>query len=941
MKSFIFTILTFFCLPYSLYCQNATYSLSIIVKDQLHNRIINAQIALNKSDKEIKTISTNKQGVGFFEKLAPGEYSFTVKAKGFKEYLSEKISLDTVFTRTIEINLEIAPIEESVEIDPSKIANSENYGFRKVLTEEELRLLPDDPEEFERAVRQIMGQSITGEELGITVNGLPKSTLPPKEAIQQIRVDQNIFSAKNSRVGGSGIEVITKAGMTKFEGSVIFSLSDSRFDAKNSFLGIEVPYSNRGYRLNLTGPLTKKSSFIMMLDRGERYSSAAINATTLSDDLRIVNIKQIFAIPRTNHGLDLYLNYDPKDKHKLFFNYVYNINQGKGGVGGFSLPDSLTNSTNQTHSFSISHQYLGAANFTTKSIVSINYSTRKASASNSNPVITVLDAFTSGSYLNRRSTNTNQIKLSNDTEYQHKKHNFQLGFQINFDKRRIYSTENFNGTFLFTGKTAPSLDENNAPLLDSDGNLIMERISSIESYRRNLLFRRNGLSPTQIRQLGGSPDQFTLSSGNPELSVSQIDLAAYIQDNIQLNETTGIGIGLRYEKQTNTKSKLNFSPRMSLIWSPQNNKRKPIFTLPKISLGGGLYFSSFDIETKINEQLLNNTDRVSYFINNSSVLDVFPDIPSLGLLETTSNARNNTFISPNIRNSFQTTFNASISKNITKQFGVNFSFTRANNFRNLITRNVNAPVPNTNNYPLGEIGYVYKIDAVGKSVVDTISISPKLPSPKFGKYVGFLNFGYSFIKGRSNTINGSGSPFDPYDFSNEYSPTLLDGVHNFSMSYFQNLPFDTRINLIGSIRSGSRFNIITGEDTNRDGYYFERPAFASNPNKFGVISTIYGLLDPNPSIGDEIIPRNLGRGPTVYDFNFSLNKSFGFNRDPKTKKAKQSLNINVSVTNIFNITNRGIPIGNMSSPNFLNYLNTSAEFFSNPRRFNFNIGFKF
>jgi len=53
--------------------------------------------------------------------------------------------------------------------------------------------------------------------------------------------------------------------------------------------------------------------------------------------------------------------------------------------------------------------------------------------------------------------------------------------------------------------------------------------------------------------------------------------------------------------------------------------------------------------------------------------------------------------------------------------------------------------------------------------------------------------------------------------------------------------------------SGPPFNIITGHDTNGDTFFTERPAFATDLNKPGVIVTPLGAFDPNPSPGQTII----------------------------------------------------------------------------------------
>lgn len=45
-----------------------------------------------------------------------------------------------------------------------------------------------------------------------------------------------------------------------------------------------------------------------------------------------------------------------------------------------------------------------------------------------------------------------------------------------------------------------------------------------------------------------------------------------------------------------------------------------------------------------------------------------------------------------------------------------------------------------------------------------------------------------------------------------------------------------------------------------------RPGIATDPAKPGVIQTSFGLLDPNPTTGEQILPRNFGRGPAIILF---------------------------------------------------------------------------
>jgi len=159
--------------------------------------------------------------------------------------------------------------------------------------------------------------------------------------------------------------------------------------------------------------------------------------------------------------------------------------------------------------------------------------------------------------------------------------------------------------------------------------------------------------------------------------------------------------------------------------------------------------------------------------------------------------------------------------------------------------------------------------------------------------------------------------------------------------------------LIGN--SGPPFNITTGRDTNGDTSFTERPAFATDLNEPGVVVTPLGAFDPTPSPGQTIIPRNFGRGPGYFTVNLSVGKAFKFGRaiEPKTPppggpsttpatggdqkppakpqiQRPYSLSFSVNATNIFNRVNKSVPVGNMSSPFFLQSPSGSNQFFFGP-----------
>ena len=126
-----------------------------------------------------------------------------------------------------------------------------------------------------------------------------------------------------------------------------------------------------------------------------------------------------------------------------------------------------------------------------------------------------------------------------------------LYFQVEASNLGIDPIFTIDGTFTFSGGTAPMLDTNNRAVLDAGGQPVFVPITSIERYRRTLLFQKLGFSPSQIANLGGGATQFTIVSGDPGLFVRQFDLGTFVSDDWKISRALTLSLGLRYERQTN------------------------------------------------------------------------------------------------------------------------------------------------------------------------------------------------------------------------------------------------------------------------------------------------------------------------------------------------------------------------------------------------------
>lgn len=908
--------------------QNKESNLLITVKDQLDGVITAALVSLMKiGGGNIIQVQSDDSGTAKARNLVAGEYQITVSAAGFKEYKSEKITLKSGSTTRLDVILEIVSIESNVNVSESESVNPDRTAPAVVLNERDLNNLPDKQKDFERALRNLTGAT-DGEELPISVNGVEGAKIPPKQAIQQVRINQNVYSAQFDSPSGSGTDIFTRAKADKLSGSIGFNFADSRLDARNPFLGSVLPYQSCEYSFNLSAPIGKKSNFYIYSSRSENDQSALINASILDANLQPTAFRQSFAAPVRSNNIYLNVNSDFTKKHKLFLSGgLYNIRLKNSGVGDFTLPGRAADAANGGGNFQFSDTFLKNANIVNQTMILFSSYGRQSRPAANAAALDVSDAFSGGGSTQNFQIGNLFFQASNQTTWQMGKYTLSFGGRFRADSISQNSQENFNGTYIFSGRLAPVLDTANDPVIDPAGNRVTAPISSLESYRRTLLFRQLGFSNQRIRELGGGANQFSISGGNSKINLSQFDYAFYVQNSYQLTSTVAVSFGLRYENQNNIKDNSNFAPRAGIIWSPKaKEKQYALFSLPRVSVGYGVFYSRFPLSNTLNVRLSNDADRAQYLITDTETLDLFPNVPSVNLLQHFSLPKTQRFIDDKLKTPAQVLFTVAATKKLFGGFSLILSMTTGTTFRQIGIRNVNAPLAGTFNslYPQAGIrpipgaGNVYGTFSNGKS--KRTRFAAQLQFPRTDKLYSYFN--YSFVRSKNNVVSGSAAPLDPYDFSQEMAPGTADGMHSINGYSSYQLPSGFSVGGSYTFRTGGRFNIFTGRDTNGDGFFNERPAFATDLSKPGLIQTKYGILDPNPAPGAILIPRNLGRGSKYFSVDANISRTFGFGRD---KARKKSLNFNLDVYNLFNTINRADPIGNVSSPNFLRVIKGAAD----------------
>ena len=145
----------------------------------------------------------------------------------------------------------------------------------------------------------------------------------------------------------------------------------------------------------------------------------------------------------------------------------------------------------------------------------------------------------------------------------------------------------------------------------------------------------------------------------------------------------------------------------------------------------------------------------------------------------------------------------------------------------------------------------------------------------------FVNFGTGRGKTDTDCIFasiGNCFPANSYNATSEYSRVGFIPSFNFFSGGTIILPkLKINLNPFIVISSGRPFNIVTGRDTNGDGLFTERPAFATaQTDPADLRHTKFGDFDLNPRPGQALIPRNYGLGPSYFSVNIGISRAIAF-----------------------------------------------------------------
>ena len=324
--------------------QQNTGALKGTVTDQLGSLLVGAKVTVRNSRGVLTSATTNSAGVYEFKRLEPGTYELKVVAPGFNVFEEKEIEITARELKTVNAQLEVALEDQQVTVDDRNIStDSDNNQNAVVLRGRELEALPNDPQALAAALQAMAGPTDpeSGGQAQVKVDGFSNGQIPPKEAIREVRINNNPFSAENEFPGWNGIEIFTQPGADKWHGSFAFDFNDESLNSRNPFTTTRAPYQQRAYSGSLSGPIVKKrASFSVYFGRYLSDANSVVNATVLDPvTLKPVIVNESFVTPDVNNYGNARFDLKVNKMHTLVGRFNYGESrQDLQGIGGFTLP---------------------------------------------------------------------------------------------------------------------------------------------------------------------------------------------------------------------------------------------------------------------------------------------------------------------------------------------------------------------------------------------------------------------------------------------------------------------------------------------------------------------------------------------------------------------------------------------------------------------------
>ena len=486
--------------------------------------------------------STGPDGAFRFEGLAPGSYRLRAAVHGFSS-IERTVRVGNQPVSRVVLRLVLAPLKQEVLVpgEDTRVNTEAAGNLNAVSVERELLgNLPVLGLDYLAALSRFLDPGTPGGAgASLIVDGMEARNIGvTPSAIQEIRINQNPYTAEYPRWSRRRIEVITKTGTDSYHGTFNFLFRDHHLNARDAFAATRPPEQRRIFEGSLFGPIGsgKRSSFLLSGLRESENLQAVVYARGLEGSI-VRNVPT----PQQNTFLSLRISHQLSEGQAIFWQVnTQDRWQNNAGVGATVLPEAGVRTRLREDELVFNHRAVFTPRLLSQFRILVGrYSSPTHSNVNAARVV-VSDAFTGGGAQAdalRTEFHTSITWLLTQTA---RKHTLKYGFNVpDWSRRGLSDRSNTLGTFYF---------------------------ATLDDYRLGRAFSA------------------VLQEGDPRTIFVEKNLGVFFQDEWQVRPGLSVAGGLRYDWQNYFHDRDNVSPRISLAFAPTRARNWVI------RAGGGFFY---------------------------------------------------------------------------------------------------------------------------------------------------------------------------------------------------------------------------------------------------------------------------------------------------------------------------------------------------------------
>ena len=284
-RSCVLVVLFFLSSAAAAFAQSATGTITGTIVDGTGAALPGATVNVTEAaTASVRTVTTDGAGLFRFAALNPGRYSLAVELTGFRTLTVADINLLSTEVRDLgKLGLQIGGMTESVtitsEVTPVQVADSSR---RSTLTTDDIANIATKGRDIFGLLSVLPGVQDTNlnrdftqwrSAISITINGMPSQNKDVRvdginivdeggcgtayvnlnmDAVGEVQVIANGYTAENGRNNGGVISMVTKAGTNQLRASAWYNGRRDRFN-ENDYFRKAANQAKPLYRVNISG----------------------------------------------------------------------------------------------------------------------------------------------------------------------------------------------------------------------------------------------------------------------------------------------------------------------------------------------------------------------------------------------------------------------------------------------------------------------------------------------------------------------------------------------------------------------------------------------------------------------------------------------------------------------------------------------------------------